>query len=85
MTENTSTQAVQNIGNAQVKSNPRPAPSKLQQQIIALQTQTNNVNMANVNLQKEIKNTIKTLLEENAALKKEKRELKAQIQPTSKS
>jgi len=60
-------------------------PSKLQQQIITLNSQVNNVNMANVNLQREIKNTIKALLEDNAALKRENTDLKAKIEQSSKS
>jgi hypothetical protein len=64
---------------------PTNAPSKLQQQIIALNTQTNNVNLANANLEKEIKNTIRTLLEDNAALKRENSDLKAKMDQTSKS
>jgi hypothetical protein len=57
VTENNTQPSVQNLSAPQPQNNQKLAPSKLQQQIIALQTQTNNVNLANANLQKEIKNT----------------------------
>lgn len=65
-----------------IQSSPRSVEfsSELRQQITVLNARIGNANFAYGDLLREIENTIKVLLSENAALKKENANLKAKAE-----